>query len=560
MEWLHEAMAETYLPLLRVLGRLERDKIGFHANLILSPILLEQLGHPTFREEFPRYLTRKIVAAQEDEAFFEQSREAVYAKQARYWQSFFSEARDDFQALGGDLIAEFRRFRDVGMLDLLTSPATHGYLPLLGTDESVRAQVRLAVETHQRYLGQRPRGIWSPECGYRPAGLWSYPIVDPDRSDPFPAFERVGLEQVFAEAGLELFYVDAHLIESARTVNSGSSKPTASDDEHTLRSDRQLYQPYVVAGVGDVPSAVSVFPRDPRTAVQVWSSETGYPAEPAYLDFHKKRWPGGHRYWRVTDAHGDLQHKEPYDAVLAAERVRSHGAHFAHTLWQTLSPTFSDPEPAILSAPFDAELFGHWWFEGPAWIEAVARTLHEHAVGVTMATSAEYLDHFPPAGVLALEEGSWGAGGDHRVWLNLETAWTWNYVYEAERFVRDVATAGAWRNSQLARRIMQQICRELLLLESSDWQSLITTGAARDYAEARFLTHHEQLRQLREWWNLVEAGSELDMEQMGQMEEIERRDAIFADLDPGLWATSESPALAGNTEQGAHHAEHLENS
>jgi len=552
MEWLHEAAAETYLPLLRMLNRLETDGIGFHANLVLSPILLEQLVHPTFVAEFPRYLSRKMVAAREDESFFEQSGESRYAELARMWHSFFAEALRDFEALNADLVSGFRRYRDAGMLDLLTSCATHSYLPLLGTDESVRAQVRLAVETHERHLGEQPRGIWSPECGYRPAGIWSYPTTNADGSEIAPPFERVGLEQVFADAKLQFFYVDAHLIDAARLVPSTADESSAHDQKRSATGDfqdgqdRQLYQPYLVAGADDVTSPVTAFPRDPRSGLQVWSSEVGYPAEPAYLDFHKKRWPGGHRYWRVTDAHGSLDQKAPYEPAQATERVRSHAAHFAHLLWQTLSPTFTDAVPAILSAPFDAELFGHWWFEGPQWLEAVARTLHNYDVGVQLSSSATYLDQFPTSEVLSLEEGSWGAAGDHRVWLNPETSWTWSHLYPAERLVRELATNGGWHTDAPRQRVLQQMCRELLLLESSDWQSLITTGGARDYAEARFLTHHDQFRQLQAMWESVVATGGMEPEQEERLAEIEQRDGIFRELDPGLWATHQAdgdPAL-----------------
>ena len=202
MEWLHEAVAETYLPLLRVLGRLERDGIGLHCNLNLSPILLEQLTHPVFVAEFPNYVTRKIVAAREDEAFFAQSGEAHYAETARFWQRFFTEALEDFQSLGGNLVSGFKRFHQAGLIEIITCCATHGYMPLLGTDESVRAQVRVAVETHMRHFGERPKGIWSPECGYRPAGVWSYPVNNADGSPAAPAFERIGIEQAFSESHL----------------------------------------------------------------------------------------------------------------------------------------------------------------------------------------------------------------------------------------------------------------------------------------------------------------------------------------------------------------------
>lgn len=184
MEWLHEAAAETYLPLLRVLGTLERDGIPANFNISLSPILLEQLAHPFFIAEFPKYLTRKMVAAREDEAFFIQAGDRHLTETARFWGRFFSVALHDFDSLGGDIIKGFRHFEDVGMIEIMTCGATHGYMPLLGTDESVRAQVQTAVTTHKRHLGRHPRGIWIPECGYRPAGFWNYPVMASGATEP----------------------------------------------------------------------------------------------------------------------------------------------------------------------------------------------------------------------------------------------------------------------------------------------------------------------------------------------------------------------------------------
>ena len=545
MEWLHEAAAETYLPLLRLLRNLERDGIRFNCNLNLSPILLEQLSHPVFLAEFPRYLHRKIVAAQEDEAFFHQSGEAHYAELARFWGAFFSRAIDDLNALGGSIVSGFRHFDDIGLISIITSCATHSYMPLLGTDESVRAQVRTAVATHQRHIGRPPRGIWAPECGYRPAGLWSYPVPNPDGSPIAPPFNRIGVEQALSESGLQFFFVDTHLVEHGRPVSSpyplrnSSINPGDSIAAATPHDDRQLYHPHYVDGpyLRDRSHApTSIFPRDPRTGVQVWSGDSGYPGDGAYLDFHKKRWPGGHRYWRVTGSHVDMDDKQPYDPQAALSRVESHAAHFADLVWQALSPSFRDDSPPILCAPFDAELFGHWWFEGCLWLEAVARNLHHHTTDIQLISCAEYLDLYPSEGCISMHEGSWGAAGNDQVWLNPETSWTWAHIYAAELFLRDLATAGTWRTSELATRILQQLCRELLLLESSDWQFLITTAAARDYAEARFLTHNDQFNELKSIWQAFEANGSLTPEQQTRLDEINLRDGIFPDVDPALWA------------------------
>ena len=541
MEWLHEAAAETYLPLLRVLKNLERDEIRFNCNLNLSPILLEQLSHPVFIAEFPNYLNRKIVAAREDEAYFIQSGETHLAETARFWHRFFSQALEDFNNFDRNLIGAFRHFNDIGLIEIITCGATHGYMPLLGTDESVRAQIRTAVDTHVRHIGKHPRGIWAPECGYRPAGFWNYPVPNADGTPTPPGFDRIGVEQVLSESDLEFFFVDTHLVEEGQRVPSpyelrNGAVPTDEQTERmTHEGHRSLYQPYYVDGPYDKRYATTIFPRDPRTGVQVWSGDTGYPGDGVYLDFHKKRWPGGHRYWRVTGSKVDMGDKLPYYPQQAAERVKAHASNFVHLVYEALKSGLNDEIPPILCAPFDAELFGHWWFEGTLWLEAIARILHDYDTKIQLISCAEYLDRYPRAGFIAMHEGSWGAGGGNQVWMNPETSWTYTHIYPAELYTRDVCTAGRWRDSALGKRIMQQLCRELMLLESSDWQFLITTGAARDYAEIRFLTHNDQFNEIKAIWQSFESAGTLTQAQETRLGEIERRDGVFPDIDPGLW-------------------------
>jgi len=549
IEWLHEAAAETYLPLLRVLGNLERDGIALHCNLDLSPILLEQLAHPVFRADFPNYVQRKIVAAREDEAYFIQAGEEHLAETARFWQRFYTLALDDFAQLGQDITAGFRRFHEAGLINLITSTATHAYLPLLGTDESVRAQLRTAVATHTRHLGFAPRGIWSPECGYRPAGRWSYPVASVDGSSQPSAFQRIGIEQALCESGIDYFVADTHLIEAAErrpaAYDLSASVPPVGilldekSERLTHAPHRLLYQPYLVTSPesDDPCDMATVFPRDPRTGIQVWSHDNGYPGDANYLDFNKKRFPGGHRYWRVTGPHVDIHEKLPYSPNHAAERVQAHASHFVHLVYEALKPGFNDSIPPILCAPFDADLFGHWWFEGAQWLEAVARVLHEYRgqVPIELTSCARYLESYPRAGVVSMPQGSWGAEGNDQVWLNAETSWTYTHIYAAEIAVRDLATNGGWCKSALGTRILKQLCRELLLLESSDWQSLITTGAARDYAERRFLTHNDQFNELKAIYAAWQTDGQISASQEEQLAAIELRDSIFPEIDPAHW-------------------------
>jgi 1,4-alpha-glucan branching enzyme len=685
MEWLHEAAAETYLPLLRMFRRLEKDGLALRANINFTPILLEQLTHPVFKREFSGYVLRKIQAAKEDEAFFGQSGEPHFAETARFWQDYYQQALDDFRELGEDIVGGFRYFHNKGMIELITCGATHGYFPLLGTDESIHAQVQMAVRTHRRHIGQSPRGIWTPECGYRPAGVWQAPVPEAGHDEPWPAFYRHGVEEFLAAGGINFFHVDTTLIDRAisftpsakryspyelmqKSVELLANNPAAADDtvravaeDHSAAEavasginqsaalaelqaqaeHRTFYQPYDADGPDSRKHPVAAFPRDPKTGVQVWSGDAGYPGDALYLDFHKKRWPGGHRYWQVTGSKVDMAYKTPYYPQEAAQRTRSHAEHYVSLVYDALKDGFLDEKPPILCSPFDAELFGHWWFEGPLFLEQIVRVLAEAGpeYPVQLINGSAYLARYGAAGFLSLPEGSWGKNGTNEVWLNPETSWTWPHIYAAEHTVRDIATSRKWAegydanhdfsgehhftqfprgnvriskpsqaelegkedsegrpivaqaatetaevnaavqelvpaathhgetsaayiaksapapkpetkyvpdlppvvkaeghtNDTLPLRIMKQMCRELLLMESSDWQFLITTQAAKDYAEERFVTHTDQFNQVHAIWKHWEQHGSITEEQMQQLAYLEERDSVFPDIDPSLW-------------------------
>ena len=522
LEWLLEAATETYLPLLRTIRRLSEDGIPFRANVSLSPVLLEQLAHPDFCAELPHYLRRKIHSAIEDAAFFEQAGEHHLLYLARHWERTFQEALTEFTALDGSLIAGFRAAEQSGSIHLMTSAATHGYAPLIGTDGSLRGQFQTAVRVHEQHFGSRPTGVWLPECGYRPAGIWQPAVAPAGSSQPAPV-ERIGVETALADAGLRFTVVDSHL------VNDSEPSSTAAHDTETAAPS--LYRPY---GIAD--SSVAVFARDPRSAFQVWSARFGYPGEFAYLDFHKKRWPGGHRYWRVTGAELGMDAKQPYDPTAAEERTRAHAEHFAALIADTLlAQSRVDDAPLMLCAPFDLELFGHWWHEGVLFLENVARALATGTHGVQPMTCDAYLQQYGTAGRIRMHEGSWGAGGDSSVWLNAETEWLLSKMYAAE-FAVDAATrCGAWKDGGTGERIASQMCRELLMMEASDWPTLITTGAARDYAERRFNEHAASFRALQDVWKQFVASHTIDEGAESVLQGAEQRDGIFPEIDPADW-------------------------
>ncbi len=541
LEWLLEAAAETYLPLLRVLGELEQANAPLRANINFSPILCEQLRHPVFTAELPRYLQRKIDSARLDQAFFSKSGDHHLAEVAVFWEKFFEQDLRDFEALGGDILKGYQHFDETGQIEIITCAATHGYFPLLGFDSCISAQVKTGVETHKKHFGKQPRGIWVPECGYRPGGMWSYPVtVDGSVAlGPNASFNRKGVEQFLGDNGINFFFVDTHLVETSAKFTPydllAGGVPVALEEESD-EPHPSLYASYLVDGPGRPDTNVAIFPRDPKTGAQVWSGEIGYPGDPVYLDFHKKRWPGGHRYWQVTDAKADMALKTSYYPQEAIDRTRSHAAHFAQIARDTLGARQTDGAPPILTSPFDAELFGHWWFEGVHWLKNLALEFSREGSPVKLISCSEYLERHQPQGYLALPEGSWGKNGTNEVWLSPDTEWTWKHIYPAEEAVRRMAASPKWKKSPEATRLAKQICRELLLLESSDWQFLITTGAARDYAEKRFNTHLDQFRVLIDAWRRFEAGQALSPETMHSLQEIETRDSVFADVDPTLWA------------------------
>jgi 1,4-alpha-glucan branching enzyme len=309
----------------------------------------------------------------------------------------------------------------------------------------------------------------------------------------------------------------------------GGVEPTPAIPVHEARSP---YLPYRVASRGGTGSAIA-FIRDPRTTLQVWSRDHGYPGEFHYLEFHKKHHPGGLRFWRITDNKGDLGTKAIYSPKVAAEKVGVQASHFVSLVRDTLeTATRQVGGPALVCSPYDAELFGHWWFEGPAWLEQVARELG--GAGVTPATLGEALDAVPARITLALPEGSWGEGGDHRVWLNRETEWTWDRLYSAESEWVEHLQRGTDGNPELG-RVLAQAARELLLLEASDWQFLITTQAARDYAERRVAEHYAEFKRLSEMAHQLRGGEPLSVEAANLLRRLEREDFVFPDLDPS-WA------------------------
>lgn len=558
MDWLNEAAAETYIPLVRMLDRLLDEGRKPRLTIGLTPVLTEMLADDAFKREFVQYLTQKIEAAQADQAEFTRLGDGAMRRLAADWEAWSTAARTDFtDTYGRDLPGAFRRLQDRGAIEIITSGATHGYFPLLSRDTSIQAQVKQAVSSYRRHFGRQPRGIWLPECAYRPSYRWQSPLP----GDPDEARERKGVEEFLSENGIEYFVVDAHLLKGGRAIGVYVdrfellerlwARYVAERGEGDARPEtpRSPYDLYYVAS-RRVGAPVAIFTRDPQTAMQVWSGQHGYPGDGQYLDFHKKRFPGGLRYWRVTDSKADLADKQPYEPEAAQSRIGPQADHFRDLVKATLAGhQKATGRPGVVTAPFDAELFGHWWFEGPAWLEAVLRRVEDDP-DLDLTTCGAYLDAHRPTDVIALPEGSWGEGGHHFIWLNQDTAWTWKHVYAAERALPallEEATPARLAADPTLERVLEQAARELLLLQASDWQFLISTVAAKDYAELRIAGHTEDFQSLAAIARrlLAVAGrgpSRLTAEEEAALSTIETRDHLFPDVDLTWWRRAEHPA------------------
>jgi 1,4-alpha-glucan branching enzyme len=518
-DWLCEAVVESYLPL----------------TLSFSPVLCEQLARPLFQSELQTFLDHRLRACAETDVHFRQHNQAELSAVANYWAGLYRNAISLLQEIDGNVLGAFRRLMEEERVCLITSAATHGYLPLLGKEESVALQIRLAVHAHERHFGCHPRGAWLPECGYRPRYQW-IPPVGGDRQS-LRAMRR-GLEEVLADNGLEFFFADSHLILGGRPAPPYSDYFPQLDrlrevgrDEWPRRSHVSPYSVCTVTSPGGKGAARAFF-RDLETARQVWSRERGYPGDPWYLDFHKKHEPQGLQLWRVSDK-GALEGKSVYAPVQAEERARAHARHFAGLVAELLRQHGRPLAPALVCSLFDTELFGHWWHEGPHWLRFLQEELTTHEVQATTCTT--YLDQQSPGEPVTLPEGSWGEGGDHRTWLNNETGWAWERLYDSEtEFWEFMHECSATAQAPL-RRVLAQACRELLLMQASDWPFLMTTGTARDYAGQRFSSHFADFRQLMLLARKVRERGQWEQEEWIFLASKEQQNFLFPALEEILF-------------------------
>ena len=542
--WLHEAAAETYTPTLSMLTNLHEKK-GY-TNLLtvgLTPVLTEQLAHPRFKAGFTNYLDERIDQSYKDKDHFNWIGETKIAQLAERWIHYYSSVKQQFtERFKSDLVEGYKKLQDKGVIEIITCGLTHGYLPLLGREETVNAQIKGGQAIYKyRYGGRDSTGIWVPELAYRPGYRWKNPLTDEE-------IDRLGVEYYLAKYNIKYFLVDTPLLRGGEGIGTYLDRFDALKKLWTQFEKQKpnlegkefpLYRPYYVGGTEHYDNKVSFFTRDDKTGILVWSGDIGFPGDGNYLEFHKKHWPSGNRYWKVTGKDVDLGEKEVYDHKKTVERLDENSNYFFDEVKKSLFHTYDQiGMPGAVVCPYDFELFGHWWFEAIGFLERILTKIHEDDE-IQTSTVKNYLERYPPQDdvYVSLPEGSWGKGNFHWIWLNDNTVECWKYIYECEdlylKALKEFKETH-YHDFNLAKRLINQLGRELFLLSSSDWEFLISTWAARDYAEKRVKLHYNNFKKLLVLLKQYKDGK-INQQAIELLEKVEKEDSIAWGQDVYKW-------------------------
>jgi 1,4-alpha-glucan branching enzyme len=468
--WLFEAITETYLPLLSHLNALVDDNVPFRLTMSLTPTLCSMLSDELLQKRYLRHCEKLVeLAGQEVE------RTAKHPDFSRTSQMYYDRFRSCLQQFEGlydrNLVAAFRALQDKGVLEIITCGATHAFLPTMQHNENaVRAQISIAVDSYRHFFGRDPRGIWLPECGYYP-----------------------GLESILANVGLKYFFVDTHGI--------------------LFAEEQPRYGVFAPLICRDAP--VAAFGRDAESSRSVWSAEEGYPGHPQYREFYRDigfdldidyirpyidpmgvRIQTGIKYYRVTDR--TSPDKLPYRRLEALRIADEHAGNFLFNREQQVGHLAKLMDrPPLIVAPYDAELFGHWWYEGPEWLNFLVRKMAFEQETVQLITPSEYLARHPGGQIAEPSFSSWGEDGFSKMWVHESNDWIYRHLSRMEE--RMTACAKEYKNAEgLERRALNQMARELLLAESSDWAFIMKSGTMVNYAVRRTKEHIANFLQLCE--------------------------------------------------------------
>ncbi|WKZ18822.1 MAG: DUF1957 domain-containing protein [Candidatus Jettenia sp. CY-1] len=495
-DWLFESITETYIPLINVFDKLIEDGIDFRLTMSLTPPLISMLTDALLQSRYIRYIDKRIELAEKEIRRTKQQPE--FNKLAQMYHTYFKNAKQVYEEkYHQNIVQAFRKFQDMGKLEIITCAATHGFLPLIGNNmNALRAQIHVATEHYEKHFGKKPQGIWLPECAYDHA-----------------------IEQILSEANIRFFILETHGL--------------------LFASPRPRYGVYAPIYCS---SGIAAFGRDAESSKQVWSSQEGYPGDFSYREFYRdvgfdldydyiqpylhgdgKRSNIGIKYYRIT---GKTNHKEPYLRKNALNKASEHAANFLFNREKQVERLASimDRKPVIV-APYDAELFGHWWFEGPDWINFLLRKIASHQKIISLITPSDYLEIYPNNQISIPSPSSWGYKGYHEYWQNENNDWIYRHLHKAaDRMVELVKAYPHVQGNSLQNRALNQAARELLLAQSSDWAFIMKTGKMAEYAAKRTKDHLFRFTKL---YDDIRTNAIDDM----WLSDIESKDNIFPDID-----------------------------
>lgn len=492
--WFFEAISETYLPLLRVFHKLEEDGVPFKLTMSFSPTLTAMLTDPLLQDRYRQYLDLQLELAERELVRTEGRPEH---KTAKVYRQLHKHNHGDFnEVYQGNILRGFSYFQKKGHLEIITSAATHAFLPLYQNHpEAVEAQVQVAVDAHQRAFGKAPKGLWLPECAYFP-----------------------GLEGVLKRNKLDYFFASAHAVLNAKDFpEAGVFAPLA------------------------LPGGTVAFPRDMEATNALWSPDRGYPSDPVYRDFYrdigfdldlesvKPYMPGtddrlatGFKYYAVT---GPTDQKVLYDPDRAQARVREHVQNFLYNRAQhaqRIADAGLKGTPLVVT-PFDAELFGHWWFEGVAFLDEFFRQVADRSRGINLTLPVEVLSGGRELQSNELAFSSWATGGYAEAWLDGANDWIYRHTFRA--IERMVELVGRFPDVQGRKeRALNQAAREVLLSQASDWPLIIKSGTTVGYAERRVKEHVANFTRIYDSLS----SNTMDTEWLTT---LEKRNNVFPDLN-----------------------------
>ncbi len=494
-QWLFEAISETYIPLLLNFSKLEEEKVDFRLTMSLTPPLLSMLSNDLLQQRYIKYLNKHIELAEKE--IKRTSYDERLNKLAHYYYERYSNDLHVFKDIYNcNLIQGFKHFQDIGVLEIITCGATHGYFPILYvTEQTVKAQIAVGVQTYEKFFGRKPRGIWLPECGYVPEA-----------------------DKYLKEFGIEYIITESHGILYADPVPIyGTFTPIIS------------------------PEGVIAFGRDIETSRQVWSSINGYPGDFNYREFYRDigyeadyeyikpyiaengaRVHTGIKYYRITSKDDN---KDYYNPVWAMDSAEMQAGHFLDCRVQQIDELSKIMDvPPIITCPYDAELYGHWWYEGPYWLYILFKKIYYDDCNFKLITPGEYIDKYPNIQICTPCRSSWGAKGYSEVWLNPTNDYVHRHLHKAGNRMVELANRYPFEGDNLRRKALNQCARELLLAQSSDWLFIITNGTMVDYAKKRIKEHIGRFTKL--YYQITK-----DKIDESFVDDIYSKDKIFDDID-----------------------------